>query len=263
MLGLLIAGLGRPGAADACSRSSSPTPRRSRGPMSKGRVHERAVLAAALVESLLQTIGQQVPQYQRSYGGRVVTARELDANRQQDTYLALLDRAGGCWRAPGVHSPGRVATSPSRRRWHWSAQVTLTGSGMSALRTGRGTSTSPCRSRRATARGSCSPGYRPSSLAPLLAGELRKIPGVKGAHNYLIDGRRHGARVRQPSHARPAIASPTQPRCKRSEPHIGRPRAAGTTTRCPGQLDMADWCSPHPTARCSPACPGCTNGCRG
>ena len=30
-------------------------------------------------------------------------------------------------------------------------------------------------------------GFSPSALSPLLTGELRKIPGVKGADNYLID----------------------------------------------------------------------------
>jgi hypothetical protein len=36
-------------------------------------VHERGELAAALVESLLQTIGQQVRQYERVYGARMVS----------------------------------------------------------------------------------------------------------------------------------------------------------------------------------------------
>ena len=32
-------------------------------------------------------------------------------------------------------------------------------------------------------------GFSPSALGPLLTGELRKIPGVKGAYNYLIDSK--------------------------------------------------------------------------
>ena len=58
-------------------------------------MHERAVLAAALVSSLFQTIVQQLPQYQLSYSARVVTAQMMDAHRQRDGYLALLDPGGG------------------------------------------------------------------------------------------------------------------------------------------------------------------------
>ena len=60
----------------------------------KARVHERAVLAAALIDSLFQSVGQQIPLDQLRFGGRMVTPGTLERFRQQDAYLALTDPAG-------------------------------------------------------------------------------------------------------------------------------------------------------------------------
>src|SRR5438105_4573872 len=60
----------------------------------RARVHERSVLAAALIDSLFQAVAQQVPQDELRYGARVVSARTLDAAAQQNAYLALLDPRG-------------------------------------------------------------------------------------------------------------------------------------------------------------------------
>src|SRR5438105_204837 len=58
------------------------------------RVHERAVLAAGLIDSLFQASERQAPMYSRTYGGRVVSDHTMDANRNQSQYLVLLDPAG-------------------------------------------------------------------------------------------------------------------------------------------------------------------------
>src|SRR5207302_5211771 len=60
----------------------------------EARVHERGVLAAALVDSLFQTVAQQVPQDEVRFGARVVSTETMDSYRQQNAYVALLDRAG-------------------------------------------------------------------------------------------------------------------------------------------------------------------------
>src|SRR5437763_5176366 len=60
----------------------------------KARVHERAVLAGALIDSLFQSVQQEIPQDAKTYGGRTVAAKTLNANLQQSAYLAVLDPAG-------------------------------------------------------------------------------------------------------------------------------------------------------------------------
>jgi hypothetical protein len=188
MLLLLIAGLVVLALLTLFAIELSNTQAKSRADV-KGRVHERAVLAAALVDSLLQTIDQQVPQYQRTYGARVVTAHQLDANRQQDTYVALLDATGR------VLASSHGFTPQARRDLAQSAALALVRSGHpygvgNVLPYGRVgvlnlAVTFPTRYGTRI----LLTGVPPSALSPLLTGELRKIPGVKGARNYLLDGR--------------------------------------------------------------------------
>jgi len=59
-----------------------------------GRVHDRAVLAAALIDSLFQTVQQQVPQGSKTHGAQSVSSEVLDTNAKQDVYLVLLDARG-------------------------------------------------------------------------------------------------------------------------------------------------------------------------
>jgi two-component system, sensor histidine kinase and response regulator len=188
VLGLLIAGLVVLGLLALFAIELSNTQAKSRADV-EGRVHERAVLAAALVGSLLQTIDQQIPQYQRLYGSRVVTAHQLDANRQQDTYVALLDATGG------VLASSQGFTAQARRDLAQSAALALVRSGHpygvgNVLPYGRvGVLNLAVAFPTRYGTRILLTGLPPSSLSPLLTGELRKIPGVKGARNYLIDGR--------------------------------------------------------------------------
>jgi hypothetical protein len=59
----------------------------------RSRVHERAVLAGALIDSLFQAGQQQALQYARSYGGRTVPDRALLVPALR-AYVALLDANG-------------------------------------------------------------------------------------------------------------------------------------------------------------------------
>ncbi len=154
----------------------------------KARVHERAVLATALVDSLFQTVLQQLPQDEMRYGGRVVTAGTLNAARQQDDYVALLDSRGR------VLAASQGFTAQARSDLSISAALALVRAGHpyalgNLLPYGRGGVINlavafPTRYGR---RISLS-GVSPRVLDFFLAGELSRIPGVKGAHNYVVDG---------------------------------------------------------------------------
>jgi signal transduction histidine kinase len=152
------------------------------------RVHERGVLAAALIDSLFGTVVQQTPQDQRLYGGRVLSARTLDRQRQQNAYIAVLDPSGR------VLAHSRGFTAQAQQDLAHSAALTL------------------IRSRRAYGLGNLLPygrsgvlnlavpfptrfgvrilltGFEPRTLGPFLSADLYKIPGVTGAHNYVLDG---------------------------------------------------------------------------
>jgi signal transduction histidine kinase len=156
----------------------------------RARVHERAVLAAALIDSLFQSGAQQLPQLAKTYGGRTVSTATMDRNRaqQQSAYLALLDPS----RRVLAHSAGFTPQ----------AQADLANS--AALRI--------VRSGKPYGLGNVLPygktgvinyaivfptragprvllnGLTPTELTIFLTGELKQIRGVKGAHNFLIDG---------------------------------------------------------------------------
>ena len=60
----------------------------------KVQVHERAVLAGALIDSLFQSVEQQVPQDTQLYGAADVSDQTLNGQAQAGGYLALLDSNG-------------------------------------------------------------------------------------------------------------------------------------------------------------------------
>jgi signal transduction histidine kinase len=152
------------------------------------RVHERAVLAAALIDSLFQSTQQAIPQDTRTYGARAVTSRTMNKNLQQDSYLALLDSGGR------VIASSRGFTPQAQRDLASSAALKLIARGdpyglgnvlpygttgvinfAVAFPTHYGPRT-------------LLTGFKPLALGAFITGELRKIPGVNGAHNYLLDG---------------------------------------------------------------------------
>src|SRR5579864_747277 len=153
----------------------------------ESRVHERAVLAAALVDSLFQTVAQQVPQDEAKFGSRDVSSQALDASRQQDSYAALLDASGR------VLANSQGFTGQARSDLAHSEALQLVRSGhpyglgnlMPYGRTGVIDLAVSFPTRYGTR--TLVTGFPPSALGPLLTGELRKIPGVQGAHSYLID----------------------------------------------------------------------------
>ncbi len=153
------------------------------------RVHERAVLAAALIDSLFQSVQQQIPQDTAKYGARVVPNRLLDAQAQGSDYAALLNKSGK------VIASSRGFNAQARADLSHSVALALVRRGDpygvgNVLPYGKAgvvnlATAFPTRYGART----LITGFPPQTLSLLLGGELRKIPGVAGAHNYLLDGR--------------------------------------------------------------------------
>ncbi|MBV9311749.1 MAG: hypothetical protein JOZ73_13025 [Solirubrobacterales bacterium] len=156
----------------------------------EGRVHERAVLAAALIDSLFQTTQQQIPNDVRMYGTPTVSAQTLNHNRQRNAYLAVLDSSDR------VIAFSRGFTPQAHANLRYSAALRLVHQGRvyglgNLLPYGKTgvinyAVTFPTKFGLRT----LLTGLTPSALSGFITGELQKIPGVKGAHNYLIDGNR-------------------------------------------------------------------------
>jgi signal transduction histidine kinase len=153
------------------------------------RVHERAVLAAALIDSLFQSVQQQVPQDTVKYGTRVVPDRLLDAQAQGSNYIAVLDRSGK------VIASSRGFNAQARADLAHSVALALVRAGDpyglgNVLPYGKGgvvNLATPFPTRYGTR--TLVTGFSPQTLSLFLGGELRKIPGVRGADNYLLDAR--------------------------------------------------------------------------
>ncbi|HEV3128657.1 MAG TPA: ATP-binding protein [Solirubrobacteraceae bacterium] len=153
----------------------------------KQRVHERGVLAAALIDSLFGTVVQQIPQDERLYGARVVSARALDRQQQQNAYIAVLDSSGR------VLAHSRGFTAQARQDLGRSAALPLVSGhpyGLGNLlpynRAGVINLAVPFPTRFGVR--ILLTGFEPRALGPFLSADLFKIPGVTGSHNYVLDG---------------------------------------------------------------------------
>jgi signal transduction histidine kinase len=175
----------------------------------EARVHERAVLAAALIDSLFQSVEQQVPQNAASYGAAHVSTSQLDRKRQQSPYLVLLDAqehvlaASTGFTAQARADLGQSAALAEIRNHHPYGLGNVLPYG----RTGviNFAVSFPTRYGIRT----LLTGLIPSQLSSFITGELRRIPGVRGAHNYLIDGNNTIVASNDP--ARPAGYRLTRP----------------------------------------------------
>jgi len=175
------------------------------------RVHERAVLAAALIDSLFQSTQQELPQLAKTYGARTVTAATMDRNRQTNAYVALLDPS------QRVLAASRGFTAQARADLKISVALALIRSGHpyglgNLLPYGRtGVINYAVVFPTASGRRILLTGFTPDLLSQFLAGDLKRIPGVKGAHSYVLDG--NGAVLASTNPARPVgyvFRAPTQ-----------------------------------------------------
>ncbi len=229
----------------------------------ESRVHERGVLAAALVDGLFQTVTSQVPQDSKIYGTRTVSNRAMDARVQRNTYLALLDGSGH-----QVLAASRGFTAQARADLPRSAALALIRSGhpyglgdlLPYGKTGviNFAVVFPTRFGNRI----LLTGFAPAALGNFITTDLHKIPGVKGAHNYLIDG--NDAVLASTNPARPVGYVFRQPAQRAALSHTSGDRQWSLLRRgAADQLDRADRAERARPARCSRASPDCTNGCRG
>jgi signal transduction histidine kinase len=177
----------------------------------EARVHERSVLASALLDSLFQTSAQVTPQDARNYGTATVRNAVLNRVRAGNTYLVLLSADGR------VLAYSRGFTQQARSDLLSSAALRLLKAGepwavgnvlpygqTGVINFGRSVPT-------AFGKRYLLSGFAPADLKAFLQGELRQVPGVKGAHDYLLDGNRRVLASTNP--ARPAgyiFRTPTQ-----------------------------------------------------
>jgi signal transduction histidine kinase len=152
-------------------------------------VHQRAVLAEALIGSLFQTVQQDVPQDSKTYGAATVSDETLNTQLgKQSGFLALVDRHGT------VLASSSSFTAQARSGLPASGVLTLIHAGhpyaLGNLTPYEKTGVIEIAVPFPTQYGTriLITGFTPGALSAFIAGELKQIPGVKGAHNYLIDG---------------------------------------------------------------------------
>jgi signal transduction histidine kinase len=152
----------------------------------EARVHERAVLAGALIDSLFGSIQQTIPRDAKLYGTATVTARTLDQHAAQSSYLALRDSSGRLIAASSGFNPQAAAATGALalvRAGHPYGLGNLVRNGRTNF-LGYAVSFPTRYGARIL-----ETGFSLSALGSFLQADLRKIPGVSGSHNYVIDGR--------------------------------------------------------------------------
>ena len=158
----------------------------------KTEVHERAQIAGALISSLFQTVQTQVPQDTVTYGAPTVSQQTMDAQNKkagaQSDYLVLIDSDGK------VLASSSGFTAQARAELPRSAALALVRSGhlygLGNLSPYGKSGVIDYAVRFPTPEGTryLLTGFPADALGPFITSELKQIPGVKGAHNYLLDG---------------------------------------------------------------------------
>jgi signal transduction histidine kinase len=153
----------------------------------KSRVHERAVLAGALVNSVFSSVTQQIPAEVAKFGGATISASALNAEVGSNAYIVILGPNGHVLGASSgftKQASADIANSGAVRLvQHGDAYGlgNLVRHGKSdviefalPLPTAHG--------RRILVEGAAA-----SALTEIFATELKRIPGVSGSHNLIVD----------------------------------------------------------------------------
>ncbi|MDE3134350.1 MAG: hypothetical protein KGL15_09810 [Acidobacteriota bacterium] len=152
----------------------------------KARVHERAVLAAALIDSLFSTVQEQIPADAKLYGARNLSDARLARQRGTAEYLAVLGPNGNVLASAGLDRHWRSQLGDARAIklvMHgdpYALGDLLPGGKSGEINVVAGLPTPY--GRRLLVEGAA-----PGSLATLLTGELDRIPGVAGSRNLILD----------------------------------------------------------------------------
>ncbi len=148
-------------------------------------MHERSVLASTLLDSLFQTSAQVTAQDARNYGTATVSGAVLNHARAQNTYLLLLDSGGRVLaysRGFTAQARSDLASSAALRLLRagrpWAVGNVLPYGKTGVINFGRSVPT-------AFGKRYLLSGFAPTALKGFLQGELRQIPGVKGANDQL------------------------------------------------------------------------------
>ena len=152
-------------------------------------VHQRAQLAGALISSLFQTVQQAIPQDSKTYGSPTVSDQTLQTQLTAGgVYAALLASDGKLL----ASTPGFTAQAQSEVPGSAALALVRSGHpyGLGNLSPYGKSGVIDLAVRLPTHEGTriLLTGFAPSELGGFIALELKQIPGVKGAHNYLVDG---------------------------------------------------------------------------
>jgi signal transduction histidine kinase len=155
----------------------------------EAQVHERAVLTGALIDSLLRFVWQSVPQDATAYGSRTVQDRTMDAAQgQMGGYLVLVNSDG----AVMASSAGFTAQARAGLAKSTALQLVLSGKpyALGNLSPYGKTSTIDFDIALHTHYGTrvLIDGFEPTVVSGVVTAELDRIPGARGARNYLVDG---------------------------------------------------------------------------
>jgi signal transduction histidine kinase len=152
----------------------------------KARVHERAVLAAALVESIFSTVEQQIPADAKTFGGQHLSSAVLQKDLGTGKYVAVLAPNGSVLASVGLNGALRSELLSSRavalvmRGDPYALGDRLADGKSGVINIALALPTS-------YGRRLLVEGVAPSELSALLSGELVRIPGVAGSRNLILD----------------------------------------------------------------------------
>jgi signal transduction histidine kinase len=155
----------------------------------ESRVHERSVLAAALIDGLFQSSASSgLVADIRRYGKAHVSDARLSAAQGQGPYVVLVNPQGGViahssgFNAQAQADLGRSAALRLLQAGHpWALGNVLPFGHTGVINYGVALHTAVGTRYLLT-------GITPQLLGGFLTGELRQIPGVKDAHNFVLDG---------------------------------------------------------------------------
>jgi signal transduction histidine kinase len=178
----------------------------------ESRVHERSVLAGALIDSLFQSSVKSIPADAKTFGTSTVPSSLMQQQAGKNLYAVLLDSTGGVLASSsGFTAQARADLGSSAAlkllragKDPWALDNVLPYGKTGVINYGLALPT-PLGERYLLT------GFAPEALDGFLAGDLRQIPGVKGAHNYILDGR--GVVITSTNPARPTgyvFHTPTQ-----------------------------------------------------